>query len=55
MSLSSGQSVRLASVQSASKTRVGRYGVELTEFEKLLIGREQAVGRGSQIAGSGRS
>ena len=34
--LSSGQSVRLANVRSASKIRVGRYGVELTEFERLL-------------------
>lgn len=34
--LSSGQSVRLASVRSGSKVRVGRYGVELPEFERLL-------------------
>jgi nucleoside-triphosphatase len=34
--LSSGQSVRLASVQSTSRIRVGRYGVELLEFESLL-------------------
>jgi nucleoside-triphosphatase len=34
--LSSGQSVRLASVRSTSKIRVGRYGVELPEFETLL-------------------
>ena len=34
--LSSGKTVRLASVRSTSKIRVGRYGVELPEFETFL-------------------
>jgi nucleoside-triphosphatase len=34
--LSSGRTVRLASVRSDSRVRVGRYGVELPEFETLL-------------------